>query len=167
MADRPNTFLDRWFSSLWAKVAAFWAFCAFVRMAAYQASMFLIIVAVAFGLACVAFLAHAFVHMVRHGKQPPKEEQQAALQRISKPMFAAGWYGFIGSCIGAMIVIVEVNDPFTKDAMDRVVRDHSVLFWSVVAAGFMVGAGDHIRTMITKRNRIESAEGVDRPETSD
>ncbi|MEO2013149.1 MAG: hypothetical protein ABGZ53_02140 [Fuerstiella sp.] len=44
-------------------------------------------------------------------------------------MFAAGWYGFIGSCVGAMIVIDEVNNPFSQDAMDRVVKDHSVLVY--------------------------------------
>ena len=167
MTKQQQTFLDRWFSCFWFKIAAFWAFCAFVRLVAYQASMLLVILAVAFGFACVAFLAHALLHIARHGKQPPEEEQQAALQRISKPMFAAGWYGFIGSCIGAMIVIVEVNDPFSRDAMDCVVSDHSVLFWSVVAVGFVIGAGDHIRTMITRRNRGESADSVDRAEGSE
>jgi hypothetical protein len=149
------------------EITAFWAFCVFFRMLRYQASMFLVVLAVAFALACVAFLVHAFLHIARHGKQPPEEEQQAAFQRISKPVFAAGWYGFMGSCIAAMIVIVEVNDPFSRDAMDRVVKDHSVLFWFVVAAGFVIGAGDHIRTMITRRNRKERAESVDRAESSE
>ena len=46
--------------------------------------------------------------------------------------------------MAAMIVVIEVNDPSADDVMDGVLKERSVLFWSVVAAGFVLGALDRI-----------------------
>jgi MFS family permease len=142
-------------------IAVVWAFFAFTRMALYQASMLLIVLAASVGVGCLVFLIHAFAYIQRHRKQPPEDEQRAAFQQITKRMFAVAWAGFVGGCIAAMIVVVEVNDPFADEVMGRVVKERSVLFWSVVAAGFVLGALDRISKIIAERNREVDSHDTD------
>ena len=167
MTNRRITLLDIWLSRPWYGFAAAWAGLAFLRMAVYQGPVLLVIIAIAFGFACFAFLIHTLAHIARHGKQPAEDQQQADFQKIGKPIFAAGWYGSIGACIAATIVVIECNDPFAKEAIERVVKDHSVLFWSVVAAGFVIGAGDHVWKMARMSNDNERPPNTDRPEDMD
>ena len=146
MADRQIRFRDLWYT--WYGVAFAWFFVAFVRIASYHVSMLLIVLAVALGVASLVFLIQGFAYIRRHGRQPTEDEQRTAFQQITKRTFAIAWAGLVVGCIAAMIVIIEVNDPFADEAIERVVKERSVLFWSVVAAGFVLGAGDRIWKMI-------------------
>lgn len=63
------------------------------------------------------------------------------------PVFSVLWAGFAAGCIASMIVVVELNDPFSKEVVDNVVKEHATLFWGIMGAGVIVGAGGRIWTL--------------------
>jgi hypothetical protein len=44
-------------------------------------------------------------------------------------------------------VVIELNNPFIKEAVDRVVQEHTTVFWAVAGAGVIIGAGGRIGSL--------------------
>jgi hypothetical protein len=130
-------------------ILTFWVLSAFIRMAISLAStnlgdIIFISILVAFTAVFLWFIVQTIIQWVRAGKQPTKEQRWAAFSAIASPVFNVICAGFIGACIASTIVVIELNAPFTKEAIDRMVQEHTTLFWAVVGAGLIFGAGGRI-----------------------
>ncbi len=152
MHKQPFGLVDLLASGSWYAIPAIWGFFAFIRIAIWQGGILAITSVVALTAVALWFMIHTIIQTVRAGQQPTKEQQDAAFRKMLSPVFSVIWAGFAVGCIASMIVIVELNDPFTKEAVDRVVQDHTTLFWAVMGAGVIIGAGGRIWTL-SRRQR--------------
>lgn len=141
MEKRPLGFVDLLASGSWYAIPAIWGFFVFIRMAIWQGGILAIFGLVAFTAVALWCTVHMIIQWVRAGKQPTQSQQRAAFHAILSPVFSVMWAGFAAGCVASMIVVIELNDPFTKEAVDRVVQEHTTLFWAVAGAGVIIGVG--------------------------
>jgi hypothetical protein len=131
-------------SGSWYAIPALWGLIAFIRMALMQGGILAITSLVALTVIVVWFSFQMLIQKVRTGKQPTKEQQESAFRAILNPVFSVIWAGFATGCIAIMILVVEMNDPFTKELVDHVIKEHTALFWAVMVIGVTVGASGRI-----------------------
>lgn len=131
-------------SGSWYAIPAIWGLFAVVMMAIRLSHLLLLAAGVGLVVYIFLVIVYAAVYEQRSGKRPHPERLQRFSARLTGPIFSVIWSGFAAGCVVAVFVVIHVNDPFTKEAVDRVVDSNAWLFWSAVAAGALVGAGGRI-----------------------
>ncbi len=161
MEKRPLVLIETSGAGCWYVIPVMiWAFITFVRMAIRQSDILVILGLVGIAGVFLWFMVHTIIQSVRAGKQPTEEQQRAAIRAMWSPVLSVIWAGFAAGCIASMIVVIELNDPFTKEAVDRVVQEHMTLFWAVVGAGVLIGAGGRIWSL-SRPGRVAAAQKED------
>ena len=161
MEKRPLGLPDLLVSGSWYAIPAIWAFFAFVRMALGLGDKFLIACLVGTAAVFVWFIGQTLLQWGRAGKQPTDEQQRAAIGAMWGPVFSVIWAGFVAGCSASMIVVIELNDPFSKEAVDRVVQEHPILYWAVAGAGLVIGAGGRLWTLASPSRVVTSQREAD------
>jgi hypothetical protein len=50
----------------------------------------------------------------------------------------------IGGAIASVIAVTELNNSFSREAVDRATGEYPILFWGILGAGFILGTGGYI-----------------------
>jgi hypothetical protein len=113
-------------------------------MAIWQLDVLMIALLAGVAVSVVWLVAHGVVFKARTGRLPTNEQEGAALRKGCRSVYSVIWAGFAAGCVASMIVVIELNDPFRKESVDRVVQGHALLFWGAMAVGVLIGAGGRI-----------------------
>ena len=121
-------------------VLALWAVTAIVRMA------FVMPLPgwpcwVGVPLLLLIFLVWGIGRRVRTGRLPTEDEETAVIQKFGGPFWQLFGGAVLGAYIAGFIMLVELNDLFSRQALERAVGEYPVLFWATVFVGMVVGLG--------------------------
>src|SRR5438105_2033965 len=99
-------------------IFAVWAFAAFIRMAGWMPTLARVAVWVVVGSLVFSGMAWGLVRKVRTGKVPAKEEEQAVIKWVLA-FFSIITTGLGVGFVASLIAVVELNDSFSRQAVDR------------------------------------------------
>lgn len=153
-------------------ILALWGLSALFRMMWFTATAWSDIglwVMAAFGMALLCSIAWGLVRKVRTGKVTTMHVEQAFTD-VGGPWLSVinTWYsvivtGFLAGLIASLIAVIEFNNPFSREALDQVAGEHPVLFWAIVGAAFIIGAGGSIWTIAVSGKASSGAESATEP----
>jgi hypothetical protein len=121
-------------------VLALWLLSAFFRIAWVMPSPAGELILGVFVILVLSFIVWGVVRKVRTGKLPSKEEEQAVVSKVGGRVWSMLGAGFGAACIASFILLVEFNDTFSRQSVERLTGEHSVTFWTVVGAAAFAGA---------------------------
>jgi hypothetical protein len=124
---------------LWV-IFALWVFSALFRIGWVMPSPSGDIIVGVLVISGLSFIVWGCVQKVRTGRLPTKEEEQAVLSKVGGRFWSIVGAGFSAACISSFILLVEFNETFSRQAVERVAGEHPTIFWVIVGTTAFIGA---------------------------